>query len=277
MTKLQLVIVFLIVAITASAQKQQTADNLSLYREFVSLGKWYLNTPLQMKVQIVHKSTPSVQDSTQATMLLYYSKHDFYLQAGEIEQIVNDSLTVLVNNDAKVIKVFSNSQSLEKNMQKSIPAFVSDSSLEKLAALYTIETEDKEKNRKEIIMQSRALVSGTSFSKEAIAITYLPGSQQPVVYLQYKRNLVPIDSASYTQMNSDPLYAGRLVKTKTSKKDGGNLFFVIKERITECRFIEATHDIWLPPVVQQNRVVKNENGAYVAVNGFEDYQVTKEF
>lgn len=56
-----LIVFLLLAAATASAQKQPQQDSLSAYREFVSLGKWYLNTPLQLKVHFVTQTTPAVR------------------------------------------------------------------------------------------------------------------------------------------------------------------------------------------------------------------------
>lgn len=265
----------LISAITLAQQQSQPVDSLQPYREFVSLGKWYLNMPLQIKAHFANSTTPLVraQDNMEADILLYYGKNVFYMQTGEMEQIVNDSLTILVNKEAKMIKLFYNQNPLAKTMEHIIPAFVPDSSLQKLSLQYIIEIKQKEKEIKEMIVQSRIKISGTDFNKESISITYQSASHQPLNYTRLKRTLLPIDSAVYVQMEADPIYAGRMVKTKTAK---GNLFFVMKEKKTECQFGLISHQERIPPALQQQRVVRMENGEYMPAKGFEAYLVSAE-
>lgn len=273
---LKLTTILLLIAATASAQrhKRRDVDSLSVYREFVSLGKWYLKMPLQIKLHFISKTTPSArqQDNEEADMLLYYGKDDFYLQANHMEQIVNDSFTVLVNNEAKIIKLYANTRTLEEYMENIVPAYVPDSSLQQLSRRYSIQVQEGEKGLKQMLVQSRANVSGTSFPKESITISYEPGSQQPVDYFTAKRSLVLVDSAIYRQMEADPLYAGRLV---TSKATNGDLFFVMKEKTTTCRFVEVSHQKQSPPALQEDRIMKNENGEYMPAKGFEAYLVER--
>lgn len=269
-------IVLLLPATAAAAQKQPQQDSLSAYREFVSLGKWYLNMPLQFRVHLVNHTTPLVreQDNMESDILLYYGQHDFYMQAGALEQIVNDSLTVLINSEAKVIRLFPNANTLSKGMERLIPGLVPDASLQQLSQKYSIAIEENGKDEKTMTVQSRSRISGTAFCRESIAITYQSLSQQPVSYFRTERSLVPVDSSIYTQMAGDPLYAGRLVSVETKN---GKLFFVMKEKTMQCSFKEVSHKEQTPPVVQQQRVVRTENGTYMPAKGFEAYIVSKEF
>lgn len=260
---------------TASAQKRkkQEADTLSSYREFVSLGKWYLNTPLQIKVHLISRTIPLVrqEDNMEADMLLYYGRNNFYIQAGDLEQIVNDSLTVLINNEAKIMKIFSNTHTLGKTMEQIIPSFVPDSSLQKLSLRYSIEIQDEGKDIKKMTVQSRQRISGTAFSKETITITYRADSLQPLNYYRSQRSLIPVDSTVYNEMTGNPLYTGRLVTSKAAK---GDLFFVMKEKTTECRFNEVIRQEALPTALQRHRIDRTESGEYIPAKGFEGYLVS---
>lgn len=207
-------------------------------------------------------------------VLLYYGQHDFYMQAGEMEQIVNDSLTVLVNNEARIIKVYANTSTLAKGMKRIIPELVHDSSLQLLSQKYSIVIEENGKDEKTMTVQSRSKISGTDFCRESIVITYQSISHLPVSYFRTERSLVPVDSAIYGQMAGDPLYAGRLVSAKTKSSE---LFFVMKEKTTKCSFTEVSHKEQTPPALQQQRIVKTESGEYVPAKGFEEYLVSKEF
>lgn len=195
------------------------------------------------------------------------------MKAGELEQVANDSVTVVVNSKAKMIKLFSNTNTLSKSMERIIPGVVPDASLQQLSRKYAITTEDNGKDRT-MTVQSRDKIPGTDLAREMIAVTYQPGTCQPFNYTQVKRSLLPVDSAAYAQMETDPAYAGRIIKTGTIK---GELFFVMKERTTGCRFVEISHSSQAPPVLQQQRVVKTGTGEYIPAKGFEEYLVSKEF
>ncbi|MFT3703006.1 MAG: hypothetical protein QM802_11585 [Agriterribacter sp.] len=268
---------FLMVSFASAQQRNETGlDTLSAYREFVSLGKWYLNTPLSLKVHFRTSSTPSVRegDKMESDIQLYYGKHDFYMNAGDLEQIINDSLTVLVNNEAKMIKVFSNTNALEKSMEKIIPSFLPDSSLQKLASQYNVEIIGLENGLKKMVVSSKAIVSGTAFNREAITIVYHLDSYQPVSYVRTTRSLIPVDPTIYVQMQSDSTYQGRLVESKTKS---GELFFVMKEKITDCRFDHVDHATGLPSALLQQRIDRSQTGEFVGAKGFEEYQVSINF
>lgn len=270
--------VLLLVAATATAQRKKSrdSDTLSAYREFVSLGKWYLNTPLQLKIHFVTQTRPAVgpQDHTETDMLLYYGQRDFYLQAGELEQIVNDSLTVLVNSEAKMIQLFSNKNVLSKTMERIIPGLVPDDSLQELRRQYAITIEQQGKDLKQMVVQSRDTIYGTDVCKERVVITYQSDSYQPVNYFRTQRSLVAIDSTVYMQMTGNPAHWEKMISASTTK---GELFFVMIEKITECRFTEVSHTLQPPPALLQQRIVRTETGDYIPAKGFEDYLVSKEF
>jgi len=275
---LKLVICLLLVNFSATAQKnkKQRGDSLTVYREFFSLGQWYLNVPLQMKVHFINKTMPAItgQDSIEADMILYYGKKDFYIQAKGMEQIANDTILVLVNNEAKMINLYPNNGQLLEYMEKMLSSPIADSSLEKLARQYTGRMEDESKSMKRIELQSRDKIFGTDLSRETIKITYQANTHQPVMYSRSKLSLLPVDSVVYSMMADDSHYTGRMVSTK---KNEGNLFFIVKEQITRCQFSQVTHDQQTPPVREQDRIVKTTNGGYEPAEGFKDYLVMKEF
>lgn len=263
--------VFLFGAITATAQQ----DNLTVYREFARLGQRYLTAPLQMKVHFTYKVSPatSVQDSAETDMELHYNNHDFYMLAEGMEQIANDSLIVMVNHEAKMIRVYSNEGLMLRKLQSAMAMFVPDSSLQKLAQMYSANIQDESPGIKRVTLQSRDKISGTDLIKESISVTYDAATYQPLIYHQAKFNLIPVDSTMYNQVKNDSTYTRRLLSTKTN---AGNLFFVVKEKATRCRFINISHQQQAPPAREQDRVLRLPNGEYKPANGFDEYMVRRE-
>jgi hypothetical protein len=278
---MKLIIALLLISVTTMAQRRnkQPQDTLNVYREFARLGQWYLKLPLEINLHFIHSTSPAslsgVQDSIETDVVLYYGKNDFYMKAEGLEQIANDSLVVMVNNEAKMIKLYSNTGQLLNNLQKSVSMFMPDSSLQKLAQRYSATTQNREKNVRQIALQSREKIFGTDLFKETISITYKAGTYEPLSFEQSRRILLPVDSTVYqTSLSGNATYVGRLI---SAKANAGNLYFVVRDQNTVCRFIKINHDSQTPPLREQDRVLKEADGSYQPAKGFEDYMVSKEF
>ena len=72
----------------------------------------------------------------------------------------------------------------------------------------------------------------------------------------------------------DPGYDGKLISTSTSE---GKLFFLVKQITTLYRFDKINYKVQLPPVKEDDRVIRKNNGDYQAAKGFEQYVLSKEF
>ena len=261
---------FLLVAVTATAQY-----DLTVYREFARVGQGYLRTPLQMKVHFTYKVTPvtTSQDGAETDMILHYDEHNFYMQAEGMEQIANDSLIVIVNHEAKMIRIYSNQGPLLQKLQSFVTMFIPDSSLEKLAQRYSATIAEEGTNTKRVTLQSRDRVPGVDAPKEVIHVSYDGTTYLPLTYHQAKLGLMPVDSTTYSQLKNDTVYARRLVSTKTK---AGNLFLVVKEKITECSFVHIGHEQKTPPAREQDRVIRTANGEYEPAKGYEGYMVSRD-
>jgi hypothetical protein len=268
--------VVLLLTTTANAQRsKERADTLTVYREFAALGQWYLQQPLQMNIHVGYRSTPDTgQDSVETNMQVYYGKSDFYLQAEGMEQIANDSVIVLVNNETKMINLYPNNGESFKKFREAMALLAPDSSLQKLAQQYVAGINEERQGESKITLQSRNKVSGTDLVKEVVSITFDAATHQPLAYYHINRSLVPVDSIAYSRLAENSAYAGRLINTKVNEY---NVFLVVKELITDCRFTNISHGQQAPPAREHNRVLRGENGEYLAAKGFEHYLVTTEW
>lgn len=266
--------IMLLITATAHAQRRKKNDDtLTVYREFATLGRWYLQQPLQVNVHFGYRCTPAYagNDSVDTDMQLYYGGNDFYMQAEGMEQIVNDSVVVMVNNETRMINLFPNDGQAFKKFHETMALFVPDSSLQKLAQLYVANRNDEGQGARRIILQSRTSVTGTDHLKEIISITYDATTHRPLAYHHITRSLAPVDSLVYSRLAENSAYNGRLISTKVNHH---NLFLVVKEKITDCRFTNISHGIQGPPAREHDRVLRGENGEYGGAKGFENYLVT---
>ena len=260
----------------AQNKKKLRKENMEACREFAQLGQWYMKLPIQMKVHFSYKAIPVTddQDSTDTDMILYYGKNNFYMQAENVEQIINDTMVVIVNNEARVITLYHNEDDLMSTLKKITSLLMPDSAVEKLADLYDAKTESRGDGTSAISLQSKEKITGTNLVKETINVIYKPVTLEPVEYDQSRFSLIPIDSAVYSRLNGVSAFAGRLVKVKMDAED---LFFVVKEKITHYGFSQILNNQLSSPVKEQDRISKDGDGSYVPAKGYEGYLLSKEF
>ncbi|OQP44476.1 hypothetical protein A4H97_08860 [Niastella yeongjuensis] len=268
------VAVLLLVTATATAQRnKRNRDNTAVFQEFARLGKWNTQWPVEINLHITHYVTPTVlaSDSADTDMTLYYDPHAFYMQAEGMEQLANDSVLVLVNKAAQIIKVFPNKGLQFYSQGNNLASFMPDTSMEKLAQRFLATMEEEGHSGKRIILQSRDRISGTELEREMIDVHYNADNYQPLQYKQVKRSMVPVDSATYVALGRDAAWKGRLVTTNVK---AGQLFFVVKEQVTACHFTSINHAQKMAPVQVQDRVVKTAGDEYQPAKGYETYNVS---
>lgn len=274
---IRLMAVLLLVTSMATAQRRhkRNKENATAFQELARLSKWNSQWPVQINLHINHHVTPEVSasDSADTDMTLYYDAHTFYMQAEGMEQIANDSVLVMVNNTARMIRVFPNKGLLSYNQGNNIGSFMPDTSMERLLKRFVTTMQEEERNSKRIILQSRDRISGTEFNKEVVDITYKAGNYQPLQYKQIRRSVVPVDSATYNGLAKDTAWKERLITTAVKT---GQLFFVVKEQVTECSFTSISYTQKIAPVRENDRVVKTANGEYLPAKGFEKYNIGRE-
>lgn len=275
--KVSLILLLLCRVISVPAQNNfGLPDSSSIYKEFIKFGEWYNRLPIEMDLHFISKSIPqaSGQENMETDMKLHYGRNYFYMKAEGLEQIANDSMVVMVNSDAKIIRVFPNNKLMVKSLDITSKMFYSDSSFQQLVSKYSAVILQDGKNNRKIVLRTRDLIFGTSFPKETISISYHPDTHQPVTFHQSKLSLVPIDSSMYNNLASEEQYHGRVVSTQ---KNDVPLFFMVKEQQTSCIFTRITHEKEAPPVRVEDRVIKLNDGAYQPAKGFEGFLISKEY
>jgi hypothetical protein len=191
-----------------------------------------------------------------------------------LEEIVNDSLIVMVNNPAKNVLLYPNNQQMTANMHRSLIGIIPDSSIEALAKKYASSMSESAPDQKRIELKTREKAYGTALPRESIIIIYRDSSHQPLEFRRTKTLLLPVDFTTYNKLMKDPGYDGKLISTSTSK---GKLFFLVKQLTTLYRFDKINYNVHMPPVKEDERVIKKSNGDYEVAKGFEQYVLSKEF
>lgn len=246
---------------------QKKADTLAAMRHFVTLCNNYKSLPLQLVVQVQNSSNmvSRAEDTASMEAGFYMSDKGSYIRYGELEQVANDSIVLLVSKDAKRMLVYPGNTALASQLKRVTGFYLQDSSVQKLAAGFTVKSEEAQNGIAGITLQSRVMVYGTRLPKEEIAIRYNADSQQPESVIQTQRQFIAIDSSSYAVLQQRPEYSDKLVEA-----DGA--WYVVKEQRNAFHYRQVDHLPDVPlPVLVSDRIDRLPDGSYKPVAAYNDF------
>lgn len=257
-----------------SKAQQGQKQEMNALQEFAKLAGFYRRPPVRLRIELQTTATPlaTIADTVHAWMDVYYDGTSFYLHTGELEEIVNDSLGISINNAAKQILLTTNRRELHERLKRAAALLPGDSSLKAIDKKYVAQLTMNGNKKRVINLRSREDVYGTTLPKEAIRITYETADHQPLELDQSRTRLLPVDSAVYVRLQMNTVFAGRLVQTTTEK---GNFYFLAKTVTTTYRFGKIGQAL-REPVIATERIMKTPGGDYLPAKGYEDYQLTRE-
>jgi hypothetical protein len=259
----------------AAAQPVQGGDSLAAFRPFAAIGRLYQRPAVQLTMHLRREAVPvtSASDTLQADVELYYGKPNEYVRTEGLEEIVNDSVVLLVNTPARRMMRYRNTPAIRQSLERGAMPWMPDSSLAALAKRYraTVTAGDSGVSKTELI--SREVVGGTQEPKEKIVLLYRTATSEPVQCTETRVSLVPVDSLVYTQLQQQAAYTGRLL---TSSGKRGRIYLIVKEVSTECSFRKVDLGVKRPPVSEGDRLVLMAGGGYKPAKGYEDYLLTQE-
>lgn len=254
----------------ALASAQQRKDTLEPLRTFIQICQGYKQAPLQL--DLAYKNTTNYVMNAEDTITIegtfYNSKAGAYIRFGEMEQLVNDSVALIISERMKKMILFSNARPILAQMKNSMGMPLPDSSISNLAEKYSTTVSEPRNGINSIELVNRVLLWGTSLPKESMELQYRNQSKEPLQVLMVKRSLIPVASEDSTAFVSRYGAAGQLLHLQ----DNG-LFFVREQR-SVFLFKKITHNEQAPLPVQINdRIVKNEDGNYIPAKGYESFSM----
>lgn len=266
----------LLLGVTMDLQAQRRKkDSVSIYKDFIAIGAWYQKLPLQIKVRLHTELIPAAagSESVESELTLFYGEKDFYMKVEGMEQIGNDSMVLLVNEKAKMMKLYPFETRWLESMQRTTRLFASDSSLQSLVDHYSAESKLQQEGIVQITLRSKDKLGAGDFPKELIVVRYEKSSHQPVSFNQSKFTLVPIDAENFNVLKQIEELKDRLVAVKKKEKES---FFLVKEQRVKADFLELSHQQLEPPVRQQDRIVRLSDGRFVPTRSYQDYVISRE-
>jgi hypothetical protein len=266
-----LILFFSLVCFAAAAQKP---DSLSALKEFISACNAYKQMPLHLSLDysITANFVTDEKDTLKTSGEFFIKQEGSYIRFGEMEQIVNDSLTLIISDQLQQMILYLNAGQVVSQMKALMGMQVPDSSIANFSKGYTCIVSAKEKEMSLAKVNSRGLLFSTSLPKETIEIEYMSKTKTPLKVTMVKRSLIPISDTDTTAFIAQFGNAGSLIATK----DKG--YFLIKEQTSTFIYKKIEHDGKIQlPVTMSDRIVRNNSGEYVPTKGFETYRIDQNF
>ncbi len=251
----------------------QKTDTLLPIRDFINVSTGYKQMPLYLELEIKNSTNfiTSDEDTADITGQFFLRNENSYVRFGEFEQVVNDSLALLVSDRLQRMILYTNAGPVVKKMKALMGMVMPDSSVHRIADQYKSFTNKLSKESATIELQSRAILYGTELPRETIQLQYDVSKKTPQQVTTVIRSLLRIDSLQYSQLQTGAALAGKLLAVE------GN-YFLVKEQTTAYVYkqIETASASLKVPVLTSDRIIKNEEGEYKPVKNYELYNLTQE-
>jgi len=250
-------------------------DSLAAFRPLAAMARLYQHPGVQLDLHLRQEARPvtNASDTLEADMEIYYGKPNEYVRAEGLEEIVNDSVVLLVNTPARRMLRFHNTPEVRKSLDRSSFLWMPDSSLAELSKRYKATLTEAGEGKNKLVLISREIVYGTELPRETVEVVYQVSGNEPVQCTQTRVSLVPVDSSVYAELQKQEEYTGKLLTVSGQR---GRLFFIVKELSIVCDFRKIDFAARRPPVREGDRVILTSEGGYRPVQGFEDYLLTQE-
>ena len=249
-------------------------DTLTEMRRFIRVCNVYKQLPVALDVVVERRVNLSGgrSDSSQTEAVFCLHSDGSYVEMEGTEQLVNDSLLLLVNKPSKRMILYANHQSVAERFKQYMGLQVADSSLRHMAGRYTATLLEPAGDTAVLEIRSRAPLSVTNLPKDEVRIRFDPAKDEPYEVAQLKRTLVNVARETYEKALAAPEWAGKTVVT------GDSLYFLVKEQTILFRYRKISHD---PegrlPYRVSDRIAAEMPGKYRPVKGFSEYVLTQQF
>lgn len=262
---------FLIGIITAAFScPAQKSDSLAALRLYLTVCNSYKRVPAQVDIDIRNSCNYFLEpgDTTHATARFSLRSDGTYMGFGEVEQIADDSLLLLVNKRLKKMLLYGHHRSVSEQLLANMGIRYPDSSLTRMAAKYKVEMMISKGDSAGIRVTGRVMLKYGDFPREDVTVRYNPSTLDPYEVRQVKRELVPLTVDQYHELATRPDEdRTRLIRTDSS-------FYLVRELVTVYRYDHIAHqqDAALPARVS-DRVRKDDQGNFTPVDSYEGYTV----
>jgi len=257
----------LLLPITIRAQQP---DTLSALRQYLDISNAYKHIPMHASVEL-HNSTSFISaptDTATTAAEFYFVKNGVYMKFGEMEQLVNDSLLLLVSNNAKHMILVTNKTPISTNLKNYMGVKMEDSSIQKIANKYVATVLPEQSGIITIEVKSRQILYGTSQPREVVIFRYKEKTGMPIDITQTSSLLIDLDSSQFNDFSRSAQNIPYLIKQQGS-------FYLMKQKVVAFIYkqIDYGDKITMPANIN-DRIVKDVNGEYIPAKGYETFKLT---
>jgi hypothetical protein len=266
----------LVVCSSMQAQKrsrkaEKNNDTLAVLRSFMQINNSVRQLPVYLEMELINSTNfiTGEQDTARMQATFYVKQDVSYIRFGEAEQLVNDSMALLVSDKLQRMILYAHAQPILKQMQGFVGMQGQDSSILEMANKFIAQSLPLVKNIASITLSGRDLLYGTSLPKESIALEYDAATKQPLKVITVKRTLLPVSDEDYRTLTEQGTATGKLLTIE------GKGHFLVKEQTGAFVYSKITHDAGIAmPATINDRIIKNEQGKFTPVKAYEAYAVT---
>src|SRR5688572_17235099 len=159
----------------------QQDDSVSITKEFMQVCNVYKRLPLYLDIELQNRTNFIVdeQDTSYTRASFYMQPNSSYIHFGEVEQLINDSLALLISGRLQQMILSLNGQSVLERMKAMTGAPLLDSAVAEIVQKYNVKKRERD-GVMTIELQGRILLYTTSLPRESITVEYNPNTKIPV-------------------------------------------------------------------------------------------------
>jgi hypothetical protein len=267
---LRILAIILLLSSSLAAQKNKSkVDTLAPIRDFIKISTGYKQVPLYLDLEMKSFTNFITQEADTAAIRgeFFLRNENSYVRFGEFEQVVNDTVAVMVSNNLQQIVVYKNAGPIIKQMKGMMGMTFPDSSVKNLSLKYSSSAKTVSSQTVMVELKSRFLLPGTQLPKETITLEYSKQNNIPEKITTVRRNLMQLDSLQYLQLQQEPSLIAYLLALEGS-------YFLIKEQATAYVYRKIDYgNVVEVPVKVSDRIVLSGEGEYIGVNGYHTYRL----
>jgi hypothetical protein len=260
----------LVFTVRAEAQK----DTLAGIRLFMRVCNAYKQLPVQLDLDIRHSANivSRPDDTAHTSARFYLQQRGSYIEMENMEQVVNDSLMLLVSRPARRMILYAHRESVANQLSQYMGLGLQDSSLAKVAGKFTLVSSVSAGDTASLDLVSRVSLYSNLPAVEEITVNYDPVTARPYQVTDTRRKLVMVEKSLYKAYSDRPEWTGKTLSI------GDSSFFLVKEVASVYSYSKITHDQKADlPVLIGDRVVADDQGRYRPVKSYADYLLTQQF
>jgi len=263
--KLLLVVIWMIEM--TGVVSAQSNDSLSAISTFINALGVTRQPPVNVQMRITSSSDAqlSKDDSFSMEVGIHLSKEGSYMRFGEIEQLMNDSIALMVSDSLEQIMILpAYNHSLKGQWMNMFGIGSGDSAVKKMNNLYRGEV-----LKDTVKLQSRSYLSGTSIAKESAQLSLDPKTKLPVQLLVTRRSLLLLDSLQVEELKQQQIPAERFLRHAQA-------YYLVKETQTRFLYRHIDQEDRKLPVTVADRVERDVEGEWKPVKAYEAYRLVNQ-